>query len=709
MSDKKSLNEKYGKIESEEAVTDELQENLSVENIKKSKKAKKEKKVKEPKEKKARSAQKAKKKEQKLNKKQIVDEFWQEEDENSEGFVPIESEIKIENGPAPEDGVILNEESAEAELKEKKAKKSKKTKKEKKPRKPKEKKIKDKNIKEPEIPIEAEDLEEPEVPEESIESAEEPDFNFEIAEEVTSEEPILEEAVSEEAVPVKTGRQREEIIFENNKGTVEKTKMQKSKKEKKEKPLKTPKEKKVKEPKEKKVKEPKELKEKTPRDPLEKKDIVTIAVSLLALVLVLCVSFFAFFNTRSDEKKIQIVSKSWVLAKLFPEYAVNPDNGSSGDEKSKLSGIQVARDGLYSNLMQTDFSGVFYGINSDYTVQYYQYSNNRIVPVKYTDTVDLKVDMGSGILNVKMNYIKNGEYVSGVSVFTSNGNDGSNYFYNLVVFKLTVLPSEYAREGHALLLASTDKSALENSDVLWTESFDVNLNDGSMTRFLSVINRTIDEKGAGVADFCILNRAGYTASTKAIPFITSREYPVGSGLQDIFVKNGSKEGLLASNVYGKYLTVDGGAVIYLRRTTTGFDVIHNTDGEETVAHSFYGVMDTNYMISDKYLLSKDDGHLYDIVTDKDYTLVGYSMNVTSFAVSSDNRYVVMMGTVKNAVDYQIHIFDLQTGEYAKFKDNNYAPHSSLCFIDNNTVLYTAVEPNQGYEYVILDASKAFNK
>ena len=548
--------------------------------------------------------------------------------------------------------------------------------------------------------------EEPELPEQT----EELDFDFEIAEdEAVPEEAVIEEEVLEETVPVKQGRQREEIIFENVKGADENPKVQKHKKEK---PTKTPKEKKVKEPKEpkeKKIKEPKEPKEKTPRDPLEKKDVATIAVSIVALLLVLCVGFFAFFNTRSDEKKIQIVSKSRVLAKLFPEYVANPNNGSSGDEKSKLSGIQIVRDGLYTNLMQTDFPGVFYGINSDYTVQYYQYSDNRLVPVKYTDTVDLKVDMGSGILNVKMNYIKKGGYVSGVSVFTSNGNDNSNYFYNLVVFKLTVLPSKYNRDGHALLLASTDKSALENSDVLWTESFDVNLNDGSMTRFLSVVNRSIDEKGAGVADFCMLNRAGYTSASQAIPFITSREYPVGSGLQDIFVKNGNKEGVLASNIYGKYLTVDGGTVVYLRRTTTGFDIVHNTDGEEKNVRSFYGFMDTNYMINDKYLLSKDDGHLYNIVTDKDYTLVGYSMNVTSFAVSSDNRYVVMMGTVKNAVDYQIHIFDLQTGEYAKFKDNNYAPHSSLGFIDDKTVLYTAVEPNQGYEYVILDASKAFNK
>lgn len=524
-------------------------------------------------------------------------------------------------------------------------------------------------------------------------------------------EPVYADAITAETeAPVKMGRYREEIVFENgfNKENPQK---QKSKKEKKPKPEKIPKEKKIKEPKEKKAKaaKVKEPKEKKPHEPLEKKDIATIAVSAVALILVLCMGFFAYFNSRTDEKKIQIVSKISFLGKIFPEYVLTPNSGNSTDEKNKLSEIQIARDGILTNLMPTDFPGVFYGIKSDYTVQYYQYSDSKIIPVKYTDSINLKVDMGSGILNVNMNYIKKDNYVSGIGVFTANNDDDTNYFYNLVLFKLTVLPSKYSKEGHALLLATTNKSALETENILWTESFDVNLNDGSMTRFLSVINRTIDQKGAGVADFCMLNKASYSSSAQKIPFISSREYPVGSGLQDIFVKDGKKEERLAADIYGKYLTLDSSKTVYFRKTTTGFDVIHNTNGEEKVIKSLYGFMDSSYMLSDQYILSKADGKLYNVVTNKEYSLVGYAMNVSLFTVSSNNRYVVMMGTVKNAVDYQIHIFDLQTGEYAKFPDKNYAPHGTLCFIDEKTVLYTAVEPNQGYEYVILNVEKAFEK
>lgn len=646
MSDNNSLNKKYQKFESEEEVkTDGIEENTSL---------KKEKKKKEPKEKKS---------------------------------------------------------------KEKKAKEPKPPK-EKKPKEPKEKKVKEpkeKKVKPPKEPKIKKNSHKKDA--ENNISAQENDGNSKINEKFVRayEEALLSneadekkqsENISEKTeAPVKNGRQKEEIVFEGGFSQSENTEKNKRINGKKEK---APKEKKAKEPKEKKIKEKKPKKEKKKREPLQKKDIVTIALSVVALILVICTGFFAYFNSRTDERKIEIVSKVSFLGKIFPQYVVNPEDPGTSDEKYKLSNIQIAREGVFVNLVQTDFPGVFYGINTDYTVQYYQYNNSRVVPVKYTDTVDLKVDMGSDVLNVKMNYIKSGEYVSGISVFTAEGNNDVNYFYNFVVFKLTVLPQKYQKDGHALLLASTDKSALEGNSVLWTESFDVNLNDGSVTRFLSVVNRNIDEKGAGVADFCILNKAGYTATTQGIPFITSREYPTGSGMQDIFVKNGNKEELLASNIYGKYFTADATTVAYLRKTETGFDVVHNTGGNEKVQRSFYGFMGTAYSTNDKYILSKEDGRLYNILSGKDYSLVGYSMDVSSFTVSSDDRYVVMMGTVKNAVDYQIHIFDLQTGEYAKFQDKNYAPHGTLCFMDNKTVLYTAVEPNKGYEYVALDIEKAFN-
>lgn len=664
MSDNNSLNEKYQKFEFEKINTDEIEEQAKNQTQKKEKKKKepKEKKVKEPK---APKEKKSKEKEPKPPKEKKV----------KEPKPPKEKKVKEPKPPKePKNKKYFHKKSAEDNVSVQENDEN--------------SNINEKFVKAYEEALRSGETEKEPLAEGKLSAQE----NLSTEEKSVEEEKSLENQVPEKTeAPAKTGRQREEIVIE-----IEKTKKKKNKKAKK-----ADKENLLKETKKKKPK-----KEKKKREPLQKKDFATIAVSVVAILLASCTGFFAYFNSRTDERKIEIVSKASFLGKIFPQYVVNPEEEGKAYEKYKLSDIQITRNGIYTNLMQTDFSGVFYGINSDYSVQYYQYKNNKIVPVKSTDSINLKVDMGSATLDVKMDYIKGDGYVSGIGVFTADKDKDANYFYDLVVFKLTTLPEQYRQDGHALLLATTSKSALETDNILWTESFDVNLNNGTSTRFLKVINRTIDERGAGVSDFCILNKAGYRTASQAVPFISSREYPVGSGMQDIFVKNGNKEELLASDVYGKYLTVSGDKIVYLRKTTTGFDVIHNTDGAEEVFRSFYGFVDSKYTVNDRYIFSKEDGRLYDIVDGKEYSLIGYSMNSNSFVVSG--RYVVMMGTVKNAVDYQIHIFDLQTGEYVKFKDNNYAPHGTLCFIDDKTVLYTAVEPNQGYEYVILDIEKAFN-
>ncbi len=695
MSDNNSLNEKYGKYEEE---APELEAQEAPQKPKKEKKVK-EKKVKEPKEKAP--------KEKKPKKEKAPKEKKVKEPKPPKAEKPKKEKIKKEKrdlkAKKDRDDVLLpSEEIIEETAKTQTEEIAQET-------------VETRHIEEftfgkvdvskylqSEEPEKAEEtkkenIEEIETSNEDIEEIEAP-----LEEAATSTEVAENEENSEQLV-----NQAEENV--SNEEPLEEPKKKKSKKEKKVKEPKEKKPKKEKAPKEKKPKKEKKVKEKKPKEPLTKKDVVTIVIAVIAFWLALCLGAVMFFTTRTEDQKYDLVKKYSVLGKVFPEYVAKPNNSNENDDTSKLAGIQVTRDGLLVNLVQSDIPNIFYGFNSDYSVQYYQYRDKEIVPVKYTDSIDLKVDMGSGILNIKMNYIKVGEYICGVSAFTADNSKDLKYYYDLVVFKLTALPSKYNSEGHALLLASTDKNALLSNDILWSESFNVNLSSGEMTRFLSVTNRTIDEKGAGVTDFCMLPKAGYTSTLQGVPFISSREYPTGSSMQDIFVKNGSSEKVLAEAVYGKFFIADSASVVYFRKTTTGFDAVRNINGEEKNIGSFYGNMTSNYMISGKYLLSKGDGKLYNFVSGKEYTLVGYSMNIDSFIVSSDEQYVIMMGTVKNAVDYQIHVFNLKTGEYEKYVDKNYAPHMNLCFIDNTTAIYTAVEPNQGYEYSVIDVSKAFEK
>lgn len=610
---------------------------------------------------------------------------------------------KIDIDEAPEDVV---------EPVKEKPKKEKKAKKEKAPKQPKEKKVKEpkpekvkkeKPSKEPKPPKEKK-VKEPKPPKVKKEKKKKweveivEDYSAEISEKIVVDEVAVEQEKPETIV---TERRSEEIVLPTIKSVKQISgEKQKPKKKKKEKTPKQPKEKKIREPKqpkekklkepkpekvkkEKPPKEPKQPKEKKPREPLNKKDFATIGIAVFALLLVVV----------------------FAVVKFAPESEIGTDfTETTTLAEDKLASIQIVRDGVAVNLVQTDIPDVFYGYSSTYELQYYQYKDNKMIPVKSTGTVNATIDMGNESIPVKIDYVQLGGKIFGTGLFVANKSENV-YFYDMIAFQLVNLPKGYSEEGKALLLATTNKNVLTQKVTLWPESFVVDLETGKTSRFLKVINRNIDiTTGAGVEDFCMLTNEGYNASGK-IPFITAREYEAGSGQLDIFIKSGKDEKLFANDIYGKFLLTDGNSVIFMRKTDKGFDVIRKTSEDETVTGSFYGTMGTNYMYSGDYIFNKNDGKLYNLKTGDVKNVIGYRMSAEMMSVSPDGKYLVMLGTVTNMMDYQVHIFNLETGEYTKLKDDNYSSHSNLTFINDTTAMYMVLDPNQGYEYVVLDVTK----
>lgn len=606
----------------------------------------------------------------------------------------------------------------EKKVKEPKAPKEKKVKepkpeKIKEPKPPKEKKVKEakpKKVKEPKAPKEKKSA----INKKKTKSLDEALTELSpVIEENLKNLPVVNEVPTEITEETKEAPQVPEVVkFVNSDGrvseeivlpvvtSVKKVKPTKKEKVPKEKKVKEPKPEKVKEPKspkEKKVKEPKAPKakkekapkppkEKKPHEPMNKKDFATIGIALVAVALACTFAYFRFFY--DDSPKIDNTTEPATEAVV-----------------EKLSDIQIARNGVIVNLVQTDIPDVFYGITPDYKVKYYQYRDNRMVAVQSTNSITTEVDFGNETLPVTIDYVKLGSKVYGIGLFVAEEGE-EVYFYNMMLFKLTNLPAEYEEDGKALLLATTSRNALTQGDILWPESFTIDLESGKVSRFLKIINRSIDvNTGAGVTDFCILTEQGYSSTTNKIPFITAREYEQGSGMLDIFVKDGTKESLFAENVYGKFLLTDGDSVIFMRKTNTGFDVIRKKGETEETVRSFIGSMGADYLHSGKYLLNVNDGNLYNMLTGEKTMLVGFRMDPEMMSISDDGKYVVMLGTVKNMMDYQVHIFNLESGEYAKFEDQNYSNHSNLTFINNTTAVYTVLDPNQGYEYVVMDISK----
>ena len=613
-----------------------------------------------------------------------------------------------------EDFVIeepLKEEKPEKKN-EKKAKEPKppKEKKVKEPKPPKEKKVKEpkppkeKKVKEPKSPKEKK-VKEPKPPKVKKEKApkekkvkEEKKPLFAKKEEAPQPEVVVRETAS--------GRRTEEIILPTIKSVKmvseekppkaekpKKEKVQKVKEPKapKEKKVKEPKPEKIKAPKEKKVKEqksektPKVKKEKAPREPLNKKDFITIGFAAFAVLMIAVVVGFYFVSNENP--------------------GVNTPEVSTEETGEKLSDIQIVQTVVGQNIVQSDFRDIFFGFSeSNYELRYYQYANNKMTQVKATNSVTTSVNMGNEDVPVTIDYIKVGDKIFGMGLFKAD-KDSEVYFYKMLVFKLVNLPKGYEQEGKALLLATESSNALSQKDILWTESFVIDLNTGSTERFLKITNRTIDMSGAGVADFCMLTSAGYKSTTDVVPFISGRQYELNSGKQDIFVKNGNKEEVLVSDVYGKFLLTDGNDIIFMRKKDVSFDVVRLSNGEEKVIRTYPGSMSNDYLLTDHYIFNKETGMLYDLFTGEEKLVAGYRISAELVEISPDGKYLVMLGTVKNMLDYQIHIFNLQTGDYSTFQDKNYSKHSNLTFINNTTATYVVIDPNKGYQSVVIDVTK----
>lgn len=461
---------------------------------------------------------------------------------------------------------------------------------------------------------------------------------------------------------------------------------------KKEKKKKQPKEKKVKEPKEKKEKKPKEEVERAEPEPATKMDYFTIIIALIAVALAI----------------------TFVVVKYFPSR----QEGVSGEtttvaSEQELASIQMFRDGYLTNLVQSDIPDVFYQFSSDYSIQYYQYRENRMVPVQTTGVIPAVVDYGPTEITVDVEYVQLEDKVFGVGIFRPSQHPGVP-LYNIqsIIFKMTDMPTGYGSEGKALLLAKIVKGvSIESEFDEWTESYTLNMSTGKTSRFLKIINRNTDPTtGTYVEDFCVLTESGYKSTSGKIPFFTARDYDVGVENEDIYVKNGSGESVLIRNASRRLLIVEGDAVIFLRKTETGFNILRKENGKESLVFKFTGEFN-KCMFEGDYILDKEKATLYNLRTGEEKLVIGYKMtSPEEMKVSPDGRYLIVMGTMKNIMDYQVHVFDLQTGSYAKYIEKNYSTlpgHTkNLAFIDNHTVMYMLIDPNRGRECVVLDLALA---
>lgn len=415
-----------------------------------------------------------------------------------------------------------------------------------------------------------------------------------------------------------------------------------------------------------------------------KKNILTILVLLLAVGA--------------------LAAAGWLY--MNPPQARNHSN--TNDVSVKIDSILVSRKITQIPYMPTDIPTVFYTADAVGNVTYYSFDGAQYNELAPTGTFELSVPLSGQQIPVKIPYIEQDGVLTGFGVFASGATGSDVYIYNFIIFKVCNLPSAYAADGKCLLLAFTDQTKAYSLDPVWEEAYVLNRANGTTERFLSENNRMLGINGAVRADFCMITDTALTADTAALPFFSGRGYDLAADTEtksDIYIKNGAKETLAVSGISDRYVKPLGGdSFAFIRQNGNGFDTVKYENGAESVITTFYAGYGTSYIRSGDYLLSKEDGRIYTTYDNTVIETAGYKMNPMVFAVSPNGKYVVMAGTVANALDYRIYVYNTETKKYATFTETNYAQHDNMRFIDDHTVAYYIVNV-EGYENVVLDVSK----
>lgn len=418
-------------------------------------------------------------------------------------------------------------------------------------------------------------------------------------------------------------------------------------------------------------------------------------------------------NKTSAKKNIitillVLVAAAALVAALWL-YQNPPTQGNTAqtDISSDLDTILLSRKITSIPYMATDIDSVVYTADAAGNVLYYEFDGAEFTELAPTNTVRVTVSLSGQQIPVEIPYIERDGTLTGYGVF-SQGGAADVYIYNFVMFKICNLPAALKEEGKCLLLLFTDRTQAYTLDPVWEEAYVLDRSTGATTRFLDTGNPSLGPTGAQRPDFGMLTDEALTADTASIPFLSGRAYDWqedGQTPVDIYLKSGLRPTLAVQNVSDNYVKpLSGGSFVFLRDTEGGFESIKYENGYETRISTFYAHLGTSYMRSGDYLLSKEDGRIYTTYDDTVISTKGYKINPLAFAVSPDGKYVVMAGTVANALDYRIYVYNTKTQKYMTFPDPNYAAHSNMRFLDNTTVTYCVLNVD-GYENVVLDLSK----
>lgn len=424
------------------------------------------------------------------------------------------------------------------------------------------------------------------------------------------------------------------------------------------------------------------------KSPTAKKTVFTVIIAVLALAMLFSALYLKFFANGGS----------------------NSGTGSK-NMSADISSVILSQKEISIPLLSTDIPSVVYTADAAGGVYFFEFDGKEYQPLKATGTMDITVSLSNQQIPAKIYYVERDGVLTGYGVYTPDTSDANVFIYDFVMFRITNLPDSYKQDGKCLLLLHTERNSVYSAEPTWEEAYILNRADGTSERFLNENNRTVDINGAVRSDFCMITDTELAGKTSMIPFFSSRNYEESTdgspAKMDIYIKNGKAKDVVAVqdviDTYAKPL--DDGGFVYIQKTESGFNTVKYQNGQNTVINMFYATYGSSYIRNGDWILSKEDGRLFKTYDDTVIETIGYKMNPLLFAVSDNGKYVAMLGTVTNAMDYCLYVYNTETKQYKTFKEDNFAAHYNLKFSSDNTITFYTINASGGYQNIVIDLSK----
>ena len=362
-------------------------------------------------------------------------------------------------------------------------------------------------------------------------------------------------------------------------------------------------------------------------------------------------------------------------------------DGIKGEDFTTLGSASVL---TKSPPVKSDFDGIYYCLNTDSTVSFYQYNGSSLVSYGgEVKTAELKPECTYQKVPITVYYITVDGKTLGYGLFTTANSDADVKYYSYIFAKLVDMPSIYGKTGKLLLL-STDEKQAYYQDKTYTEAFAADLSKGTCSPLSSQRDRTADKSGRLAERWDIFTDSYSKTVSKKAGLISGRMFGSDTELFGIYdLKVGTNKPVVSS-IYGTFVreTSEGG-FIYIKTTDDGFKSVEYITSEKTIAE-FKGDIKSCVFCGD-WVYQPETKTFTNLLTGKAVKAAKLGFTPDKFCVNDDSSKIV---AVADGEKQGFAVIDkdggvkqyIGTGIFTTGIDN-------LCFLDGSTVMTTTVMPD----------------